>query len=385
MTMNSNDQLAIEGLSVQLDQRSPTKLDVNFSCAAGEMIALVGPSGSGKTTILRAIAGLTKPGQNDGNRSRISYRNEVWLDTQTRHFVKPQLRKVGFVFQDYALFPHLTAIENIAILSNHQAATEQLTRIGMLDLANRLPDQLSGGQKQRIALARALVGNPEILLLDEPFSAVDQASRQQLYYELAALRKRLNIPVVLVTHDLFEARRLADRLIILDGGQTLQEGSPSRIMARPRNAKVASLIGIQNHFEATFHKHATTNSTDGLHGLLNWAGIELKVLDKNKIDDGASVSWVIAGEHIHLKPAHPNSTLPSNHIQARLIEVLPLGELGLCKFVATKNGQELTLNVSTETIQQLALAQGSALCIYLDSVGIHIMPKRLSESLHQRS
>jgi molybdate transport system ATP-binding protein len=182
---------------------------------------------------------------------------------------------------------------------------------------------------------------------------------------------------------LFEARRLADRLIILDGGETLQEGSPSRIMARPRNARVASLIGIQNHFEATFHKRATTNSTDDLHGLLNWAGIELMVVDKNKIDDGASVSWVIAGEHIHLKPAHPTSPQPANHIQARLIEVLPLGELGLCKFLATQNGQEITLNVSTEMIQQLALAQGSALCIHLDPVGIHIMPKRLSESLRQ--
>jgi molybdate transport system ATP-binding protein len=159
-------------------------------------------------------------------------------------------------------------------------------------------------------------------------------------------------------------------------------------MARPRNARVASLIGIQNHFEATFHKRSKNNANNAndapnsLNGLLNWAGTELTVLDKNKIDDGATVSWVISGEHIHLKmaTAYPigalDAQLPANHIQARLIEILPLGELGLCKFLATQNGQEITLNVSTETIQQLALAQGSALCIHLDSVGIHIMPKR---------
>jgi molybdate transport system ATP-binding protein len=354
-------------LSVQLDQNHPVKLSVNFQCNAGELIALVGPSGSGKTTILRAIAGLTQPGATEGLQSKIQCNEEVWLDTKSKAFCRPQQRKVGFVFQDYALFPHLTALQNIAIVSNYEASVEQLERINMHAFADRLPSQLSGGQKQRVALARAIVGKPKVLLLDEPFSAVDQLSRQALYYELATLRKRLNIPVVLVTHDLFEARRLADRLVILEQGTTLQQGTPSAIMARPRNAKVAALIGIQNHFEATFHK-APTGAT------LRWLGIELEVIDKNRIDDNARVSWVIAGEHIHLTAI--DAIESPNHVRAELTELLPLGELGLCKFKVLQNHQELTLNVSTETIQGLHLSMGTVVDIYLDKAGIHIMPKR---------
>jgi molybdate transport system ATP-binding protein len=354
-------------LKVQLDQRSPIPLQVDFTCNAGELVALVGPSGSGKTTTLRAIAGLAMPGKQENLHSTVSCGDDVWLDTKKDLFCTPQRRKIGFVFQEYALFPHLTAIQNIAIVSTTDAAKEQLERIDMLGFAHRLPAQLSGGQKQRIALARALVGNPKVLLLDEPFSAVDQLSRQALYYELATLRKRLNIPVVLVTHDLFEARRLADRLIILENGQTLQQGTPSNIMARPRNAKVASLVGIQNHFEATFYKRAGS-------GLLQWAGLELEVVDKNRIADGAGVSWVIAGEHIHIKAASNSEKL--NHVKAELTEVLALGELGLCKFKVLQNEQEITLNMSTETIQTLQLSTGSLVDIHLDKTGIHIMPKR---------
>ncbi len=357
----------MNALKVQLDQRSPIPLQVDFSCNPGELVALVGPSGSGKTTILRAIAGLTQPGKHESLHSKVSCGDDVWLDTKSDIFCKPQNREIGFVFQEYALFPHLTAQQNIAIVSNDDAAKEQLERINMLALANRLPNQLSGGQKQRIALARALAGKPKVLLLDEPFSAVDQLSRQALYYELATLRKRLNIPVVLVTHDMFEARRLADRMIILESGQTLQQGTPSAIMARPRNAKVASLVGIQNHFKAIFNKRITS-------GLLQWEGIELEVVDKNRIADGASVSWVIAGEHIHVKAAA--AAEKPNHVKAELTEVLPLGELGLCKFKALQNQQEITLNMSTETIHNLQLSSGSLVDIHLDKAGIHIMPNR---------
>jgi molybdate transport system ATP-binding protein len=355
-------------LRVILNQQSPIHLNVDFECEAGELVALVGPSGSGKTTILRAIAGLTQPGQQNGLESQVVCQNSVWLNTKQQIFCTPQERKVGFVFQDYALFPHLTALENISIVSSRDSALEQLTRMNMSDYSNRLPSQLSGGQKQRIALARALVGSPRVLLLDEPFSAVDQLGRQALYYELAALRKRLNIPVVLVTHDLFEARRLADRLVILEQGKTLQQGAPAAILARPRNAKVAALVGIQNHFEASFHKHN--------HGAsLHWAGITLEAIDKNRIDDGASVSWVIAGEHIHVKTT--SNTTKTNHIQAELTEALPLGELALCKFKALQNQQEITLNVSTETITNLKISKGSVVDIHFDKVGIHIMPKRV--------
>jgi molybdate transport system ATP-binding protein len=355
------------GLKVELHQVKPIALDIALECAAGELIALVGPSGSGKTTLLRAIAGLTNP--TGEQRSFVQCNGQAWLDTSAEIALAPQDRKVGFVFQDYALFPHLTALQNIAIVSSQEAAIDQLERIDMKALSHRLPHQLSGGQKQRIALARALVSNPQVLLLDEPFSAIDQLSRQVLYYELASLRQRLNIPVVLVTHDLHEARRLADRLVIIEGGSSLQAGTPAAIMARPRNSKVASLIGIQNHFQGVF----SHSQHPGI-GTLNWGGIELVVIDKNRVASGSEVRWVIAGEYLHVNamPQHPPA---ENAVPTELTEVLPLGEIALCRFRA-KNGQDITLNVSLDSLAAKNLGKGSDVSLILDKLGIHIMPSK---------
>jgi molybdate transport system ATP-binding protein len=353
------------GLEVELHQTLPIKLDIALECAAGELIALVGPSGSGKTTLLRAIAGLMHP--SGTHRSFVRCNGQTWLDTSAKIALTPQNRKVGFVFQDYALFPHLTALQNIAVVSSDEAAADQLEKIGMKALAHRLPHQLSGGQKQRVALARALVSNPQVLLLDEPFSAIDQLSRQQLYYELASLRQRLNIPVVLVTHDLHEARRLAERLVIIEGGKSLQTGTPAHIMARPRNAKVASLVGIQNHFRGVFSR-----SQDHGVGTLNWDGIKLVVIDKNRVANESEVRWVIAGEHIHVKAGQLEAR-EENAIQTQLTEVLPLGEIAVCRFKA-QNGQDITLNVSQDSLAAQNLRKGSDANLVLDRHGIHIMP-----------
>jgi molybdate transport system ATP-binding protein len=366
----------ILGLSLDLTQNRPINLRAMLQCAPGEMVALVGPSGSGKTTLLRAIAGLTNPGVSQGSitpsgiNNRITCNGQVWLDNNEKICRSPQSRRVGFVFQDYALFPHLTALQNIALVSSQAAAYEQLERINMHAYAQRLVHELSGGQKQRVALARALVSQPQVLLLDEPFSAIDQSSRQQLYYELASLRSRLNIPVILVTHDLYEARRLADKLVIMEAGETLQTGPAAHIMARPRNAKVAALVGIQNHFEGQFFK---ASSLDRL-AQLDWAGIALNVKDKGRIENGAMVSWVIAGEHIHLAEAvgSPNA---GNLVNVTLKETLPLGEMCVCKF-ALSNLQELTLHVSQDAITKHGLVQGTTTTIMLDIEGIHIMPRK---------
>jgi molybdate transport system ATP-binding protein len=356
------------GLQVALEQQFPIPLSASFYCKPGELVALVGPSGSGKTTILRAIAGLTNPGLVENSESQITCDHQLWFDAKRKVSVPPQKRQIGLVFQNYALFPHLSALQNIAIVSSPEVAHAQLERLGMTDLRDRLPAQLSGGQQQRIALARALCGNPKVLLLDEPFSAVDQIARQQLYYELASLRKRLNIPVVLVTHDLFEARRLADRLVIIESGTSLQEGPAEAIMSRPRNAKVASLVGIQNHFSASFHRQ-------GGKGVLGWHGIPLQVIDKGRIEHDAQVSWVIAGEYIHLESAASEMNWNPNRVAAKVTEILPLGEMSICKFMVS-NGQELTLNVSHEAISSLRLSTESTISIWLQKEGIHVMPKR---------
>ena len=194
-------------LKVRLAQRSPIPLDVELHCGPGELLALVGPSGSGKTSVLRAIAGLMPVGE-----GRVAVHDEVWFDSALGIDVAAERRPVGIVFQHYALFPHLSALANVSLALPHGAPPDTAQRLlsdMQLDgLAERRPHELSGGQRQRVALARALARSPRLLLLDEAFSAVDQPTRQALYDELVKLRERVGIPIVMVTHDLREARLL---------------------------------------------------------------------------------------------------------------------------------------------------------------------------------
>ena len=177
-------------IDVYLKQDGPIHLDVKFSCATGEILVILGPSGSGKTTILRSIAGLYTPAT-----GKISTNNGSWFDSERGENLAIQKRETGMVFQDYALFPHLTALNNITVALSHldkdrqvSSAEELLERVNMQGLGARYPHQLSGGQQQRVALARALARDPKVLLLDEPFSAVDQQTRRKLVRELVQLR-----------------------------------------------------------------------------------------------------------------------------------------------------------------------------------------------------
>ncbi|MEO6528547.1 MAG: ABC transporter ATP-binding protein [Gemmatimonadaceae bacterium] len=234
------------GLVVELRQGGPIPLDVSFECHAGELIALIGPSGAGKTTILRAIAGLYRPAV-----TRVACGGEIWADTRTGVFRPPHDRRVGMVFQSYALFPHLTALGNVEVALSHRspaerrAAAHDLLGLVQLDaLSHRKPSELSGGQQQRIALARALAREPRVLLLDEPLSAVDRRTRRHLREELAVVRSAVRVPIVLVTHDLDEAAALANRLIVIDEGQVLQAGLPGEVLADPQSDRVRDALDL---------------------------------------------------------------------------------------------------------------------------------------------
>jgi molybdate transport system ATP-binding protein len=391
----------MQGLQVQLRSASPIRLEAEFDCGAGELVALVGPSGSGKTSMLRAIAGLWTPADVQGH---IRVAGQAWLDTAAGVQLSPQQRRAGLVFQHYALFPHMTALANVALAAgpgwSNADVTALLKRMGLDALTQRRPAQLSGGQQQRVALARALVrvmptprlastapsvpqAWPGVLLLDEPFSAVDAPTRQTLYRELAAWRQQVSVPMVLVTHDLAEARRLADRVVIVDGGQTLQTGQPARVFASPRNARVAELVGIQNHFEGRFYKDQAG------WGRLRWTqagdasqAINLTVSDKNKIDDNTPVTWVLNGEQVDVLPdaSTPAQTeAGTTRLRCRLHEVLALGEISLCTLIPEAlPKQTITLNLTTRLLDRLQVDTGEWVQLMIAPGALHIMPVRAS-------
>ncbi len=412
-------------LHVSLRCNTPVPLQAEFDCAPGELVALVGPSGSGKTTLLRAIAGLFNSPSLQGSvtlqrTGGLTAENTVWFDSAQRINLVPQQRRVGLVFQQYALFPHLSARDNIAVCAQDTWTWGQkyvqsmalLERMGMADLALRLPHQLSGGQQQRVALARALVrllplhhsanvtgatpplanttnamALPGVLLLDEPFSAVDAPMRQVLYRALAQLHASMQLPIVLVTHDLAEARRLADRVVIVDAGTTLQSGPPERVLRSPRNARVAQLVGIHNHFAGVFDSVSAPSSDAPLrpqnYGQLQWGTHVLQVGDKGKIDAGTQVTWVLAGDAVQILQTQPAVTSMAtdpadNYLSCELTEMLPLGEICVCKLAVTgvPADDTITLNLSTAVLRGFGASVGSTLVLHIPSEAVHIMPVR---------
>ena len=357
-------------LKIRLSQTIPNPLQLSLECTPGELHALVGPSGSGKTTALRTIAGL-----NNAHTGYIECNGEIWFEANEINGVttslSPAQRSCGFLFQQYALFPHLSALENVCIalynsvagLAERQAqAGKWLNRMGIGELANRMPNQLSGGQQQRVALARALARSPKILLLDEPFSAVDAPTRQGLYKTLAELRKDLNIPILLVTHDLREADLLADHITVIDRGVGLQTAPPQVLFQRPRNSRVAELVGINNKFQGVFTE-----------GKLTWDDCDhvFEVIDKGKIPPNTPVAWVIPADGLSL---HNKSSQTS--IEGYVEQISTLGQIAVVQLLLNNASHTLTWEASAAEVMRLELEVGKITHVQIDGGKIHIMPLR---------
>ncbi len=226
--------------------------DLRLTLEVEGTVALVGPSGAGKTTVLRTVAGLMAP-----RAGRITVAGTTWFDAATRVDLSPDQRRVGLVFQDYALFPHLTVRQNIEYARRH-AADAYLERFGIAQLQHERPGRLSGGERQRVALARALARDPDVLLLDEPLSALDAHTKADVRAELHDLLAGLAIPVLLVTHDFEDAAALAQRVSVIVDGSIRQSGTPGELVAQPTDPFVASFTGAN-----LLHGHAerSGNST----------------------------------------------------------------------------------------------------------------------------
>jgi len=361
------------GLSARLEQQGPIPLDVALEVASGEILALVGPSGSGKTTILRAIAGLYRVAEGS-----VISGGRTWFNSAAGVNVPARRRRVGFVFQSYALFPHLTALQNVMeALTDSPAASRAalaraaLAKVHLEGLEHRHPSELSGGQQQRVAVARAIVRQPEALLLDEPFSAVDRMTRYRLQRELAQLRRDLSMPVILVTHDLEEAARLADRIAVIHRGKLLQTGAVADVMTRPVSPAVARLVGIRNVFDGAILDGRSPGG--GL--LVGWQGRNLETTVETGFAPGDRVSWCIPSDSVIVhRRDRPSRGEHENPVHGRVSEALRLGETTeLMIRVDASDAHPLHCSVPTHAARRNGIEPGIEIGVSLKADAIQLM------------
>ena len=302
------DAVAPVALSVGATvRRGGFTLDVSVDVAPGEVLGVLGPNGAGKTTLLRALCGLTAI-----TTGSIRLGDQTLDDADADTFVPAERRPVGLVFQDYRLFPHLDVLDNVAFSPRSRGATRReargrattwLERLDLLDLASRRPHEISGGQAQRVALARALAAEPRLLLLDEPLSALDARTRLEVRTRLRQHLKDFAGPVLLVTHDPLEAMVLADRLLVIEDGRVVQEGTPADVARRPATQYVARLVGL-NLYAGDLDPDRTTVSLDG-------GGI-LAVSLQDETRSGARVLVGLRPSAITIHTARPEHASPRN-------------------------------------------------------------------------
>ena len=365
MASPSADPARHTGASV--DVRSLTKAydavvalkAIDLSIAPGEFVALLGPSGCGKTTLLRCIAGLIAPSGGD-----------VLVDGRDITALPVHRRGLGMVFQSYALFPHMTVGENVAFglrmrgvpkADRTAAVAKALGLVHMEGLVERYPAQLSGGQQQRVALARSLVTNPSVLLLDEPFGALDAQLRDSMQIELRSMQRKLGITAVFVTHDQREAFTMADRVAVLSGGTLQQFDKPSAIYNRPATPFVAQFIGQVNRFAGTYA------STDSTGGAVTVAGLDAPLRAEGGgggIPTGTPVIVMVRPERIRIATVGEGAA--QNRLPGTVSDIIFSGEkVGI--WVETPIGTVEVHQFSTTTDTGTTLGIGQAVTLRWDA------------------
>jgi len=312
----------VAALSVDFEKRlGDFHLRPRFD-ADEELIVLLGPSGSGKSLTLRAIAGLLRP-----DAGRIELPSGAVFDSRLGLDVPPQARSVGYVVQDLALFPHLSVAENIAFGLHGRPKQEQRERVrelvellGLEGLERRLPRETSGGQQQRVALGRALAARPRVLLLDEPFSALDAPIRNALRREVTRLRRQLGLLALFVTHDLQEAYALADRIAIYDGGSVLQCGPRAEVFRNPASVRVAHLLEARNIFEGR-----VVSKTEA-YTEIETPWFRVRARAEGRLAPQARAAACVRPEHvILLRPDRPHTNQLDTTLDVELVDEVPTG------------------------------------------------------------
>jgi molybdate transport system ATP-binding protein len=331
-------------------------------------LVLFGPSGSGKTTILRCLAGLEWP-----ERGTIRFVSRTWLDTGCRIRVSPQARLIGYMAQDYALFPTYSVAGNIAYgldalstLERKKRVAEMLELFQLSGLEEAKPPELSGGQQQRVALARAIAPRPQLLLLDEPLSALDAPTRVQLRGELRSLLKHLALPSVIVTHDWAETLTLGDVVAVVGDGHVLQVGPPQEVFSRPVNAAVAQIVGVETVIEGDVIEQANGLASVRVNGTI------LKGLGINQI--GSPVFVCIRAEDVLLESAESGMTSARNHLQGKVSEIIPQGVM---VHVKVDCGFTVVAVVTKGAQEELGLEQGSPVVAVIKAGAVHLVPRSI--------
>jgi molybdate transport system ATP-binding protein len=330
---------------------------------SASVTVLFGPSGCGKTTILRCLAGLERPESGSIHCGAVT-----WFDAAQRVHRSPQQRGVGFVFQDYALFPHLSVAENIGF---GLPATERAERVESLlrtfelsGLAARRPQQISGGQQQRVALARALARRPRLLLLDEPLSALDAGLRDTLRGELRRLLRSFAIPVVLVTHERTEVMALADEVIVMRAGAVLQRGGVTTVFSQPADLAVAGIVGME-----TVVAGDIVGEREGLATVRVGLALLTAVLPP---DIGTAVYVCLRGEDVILQAGTPAASSVRNQL---LATVTSLTWEGALVRVGLDVGFPLTALITRPACEELALREGDRVIAAIKAPAIHLLPR----------
>lgn len=341
-------------------------IDVNVR-AAGGITVLFGASGAGKTSILRAIAGIIRPDQ-----GRITLGDKTYFDSTAGVNLPMQKRKIGYVFQNHTLFPHLTAEQNALYgaradsrLSTRERVRELFSALGIQKTAARYPHELSGGEQQRVALARALATDPRIMLLDEPLSAVDVATRSRLLEEISAIQKRTGIPFLYVTHNHSEAVRLGNAMIVIDEGKVVQEGSPLEIFNAPRTAPVARVVGAENVFVGRILRHQPEDGMTEIdvHSCLMEAPY-------NSLPIGSTVTVGIRSEDIIVSREHITHTSARNVLPGVIKHIIrDVDKTELVVFC----GIDFKVSVTQAAVRALGLEAGSKVYLLIKARALHLL------------
>ncbi len=333
------------------------ELDAELSLPLDEspVTVLFGPSGSGKTTLLRLLAGLDRP-----DNGAITFRDSVWYDGGRAICLPPQQRRAVFLFQDCALFPHLTVAANVEYAAPRDTARRLMEIFGLAELADRFPRALSGGQQQRVAVARALAAEPALLLLDEPLSSLDAAARGRMRQELRRMLLNGGVPSIVVTHDRMEAVALGDWMAVMVDGRIRQAGPVGDVFRHPADAQVAESVGVENVLPAQIVSHHS--------GLLT---VQVGTAQLQCVDSGETGAVVacIRAEDVALTRDSPRDASVRNRLPGRVLSVIPEGPLAR---VELDCGVPLVAVITAQSAAELHLKPGDAMCAVVKTTSVHL-------------